>query len=87
MMVMMIRGINAMFAAMGLGIAVLAGNIMLWMLALAVAIGDPLVYALNRQFPDLLEVRDFKFFNLQPTLFVFKDDEPAPIGAGKADFL
>lgn len=38
--------------------------------ALVVCLGDPLVYLLNRQFPALLDVADFKFFNFTPLLFI-----------------
>src|SRR5688572_12346118 len=46
-----IKAVCAMMAAMGLGIGVLAGNIMLFFLALAVASGDPIVWLVNRRFP------------------------------------
>lgn len=38
--------------------------------ALVVCIGDPIVYFVNRQWPALLNVADFKFFNFRPMIFV-----------------
>lgn len=82
---MMIKGMNAVFAGMGLGIAVLAGNIILFGLSLAVASGDPIVYLLNKRFPMLFEVDDFKLFNLQPTIFVL--GETAGAALRKQEYL
>ena len=38
--------------------------------SLIVCMGDPLVYLVNRQFPQLLDVADFGFFNFTPLLFI-----------------
>lgn len=38
--------------------------------ALAVCLGDPLVYLLHRQFPDLFDIADFRFFNFTPLIFI-----------------
>ncbi len=38
--------------------------------SLAVCLGDPLVYLLNRQFPALLDIADFRFFNFIPLIFI-----------------
>jgi hypothetical protein len=38
--------------------------------SLIVCLGDPLVYFLNRKFPALFDVADFKFFNFTPLLFI-----------------
>ncbi len=65
-----IKGLVAVFERMGLGIAVLAGNVMLALTAALVAAGDPLVYFVNRQFPHLFEVADLKPFNFKPAIFV-----------------
>jgi hypothetical protein len=85
MTALMIRGLNMVFAGMGLGIAVLAGNIILSMLALLVACGDPIIYFLNRRFPGLFDVADFKVFNLQLTIFVLPDTTSL-FSTGKEDF-
>lgn len=65
-----IKGLNRVFEAMGLGIAVLAGNLMLFGVSLFAAIGDPVVYAFVRKFPSILEVEDFGLFNFTPAIFV-----------------
>ena len=75
------KGMNAIFDSM-------AVNLFIWSTALMSAIGDPLVYVLNRQFPDLLQVKDFKLFNFIPAIFVFDvdgDGDPDPVR--KEDFL
>jgi|GEM_PF-2954734 len=38
--------------------------------ALIVCFGDPLVYLVNRQYPQLFNVADFGFFNFTPLLFI-----------------
>ena len=83
---LMIRATNAVFMGMGLGIAVLAGNLILLMLSLAIACGDPIIYLINRRWPQLFEVADFKPFNMQLTIFVLNDG-PAVSGLAKQDFL
>ena len=70
-----LKGIAAVFAAMHIGIAVFATNVMIWGAALLVAIGDPIVFALNKAFPWLFEARDFAFINLQPAIFILADIE------------
>lgn len=42
--------------------------------SLFVCAGDPLVYTLNRHVPDILNVADLGFFNLQPIVFVTYPD-------------
>jgi len=84
---LLIKAINAMFAGLGIGVAVLAGNIMLLMLSLAVAAGDPIVYVLNRKFPALFEVEDFKLFNLQPTIFVLAERAGVTVATSKETAL
>lgn len=42
--------------------------------ALAVCLGDPLVYLVNRQFPQLLDVPNFGFFNFTPLVIVTDQD-------------
>ena len=54
----------------GLPFVTLACNLLLFATAVLVAIGDPIVFAINRQFPDLLGVTDFKLFNLVTAIFV-----------------
>lgn len=39
-----------------------------------VAPGDPFVYLVNRQFPRLLDVVDFKFFNFQPLILILNPE-------------
>lgn len=38
--------------------------------SLLMAAGDPIVYFLNRQFPDLFNVADLRFFNFRPMIFI-----------------
>lgn len=83
---LMIRAINAVFLGMGLGIAVLAGNLILLMLSLAIACGDPIIYLVNRRWPNVFEVADFKPFNMQLTIFVL-DDGLHVSRAAQKDFL
>ena len=35
-----------------------------------VCVGDPIVYVLNRTFPSLLNIADFKFVTFEPMLFI-----------------
>lgn len=42
--------------------------------ALLVAVGDPLVYLLNRSKPHLLNIDNFSFFNLQPMIFILQPE-------------
>ncbi|MBK6299270.1 MAG: hypothetical protein IPF48_15890 [Sphingomonadales bacterium] len=39
--------------------------------ALLTTIGDPIVYLVNRQWPQLLDIADFKFFNLDTLILIF----------------
>lgn len=70
---LILKGISAIFAGMGIGIGVLVCNIFLFMVAVLAAIGDPIVYEVNRRYPDLLGVTDFGRFNLQPAIFVLRE--------------
>jgi len=65
---LMVRGIKAVLG--GLPFVGLACNLILLICALVVAAGDPIVFALNKRFPDLLGIADFKPFNLVPAIFV-----------------
>lgn len=65
---LIVRGVRAVLG--GLPFVGLACNLMLLACSLGVAIGDPIVFALNKQFPELLGVTDFKLFNLVPALLV-----------------
>lgn len=73
-------GILNLFAAtlgqMG-GIVQLVIGLMRLCVIVAVAIGDPLVYVLNRQVPHLLDLADFKLFNLVAVIFVQKHQQPS----------
>lgn len=65
---LIVRGIRA--ALGGLPFVGLACNLMLLACSVMVAIGDPIVFALNKSFPELLGTADFKLFNLVPAIFV-----------------
>lgn len=61
---------------MGLGwllgmIIPLMGVMTHWIGALAVFLGDPLVYFFNRQYPEAIGIADFSFYNFVPIIFVF----------------
>lgn len=64
----MIRGIRSVLG--GLPFVGLACNLILILCSLVVAIGDPIVFAVNKRFPELLGLADFKPFNLFPAIFV-----------------
>jgi hypothetical protein len=38
---------------------------------LLTTIGDPVVYFVNRRWPEFLDIADFKFFNLESLLLIF----------------
>lgn len=65
---LMVRGFKAVLG--GLPFVGLACNLILLICALVVAVGDPIVFAVNKRFPDLLGIPDFKPFNLVPAIFV-----------------
>ncbi len=69
-MQLILKGIGMSMSAMGLGLGVLACNVFIFITALMVAIGDPIVLALNKGFPELFGVSDFKAFNLRTAIFV-----------------
>ena len=63
-----LRGIRSVLG--GIPVVALACNLLLLMVAFAVAIGDPLVFAFNRNFPHILGLANFKPFNLVTALLV-----------------
>lgn len=65
---LIVRGVAKVLG--GLPFVGLACNLMLLACSVMVAIGDPIVFALNKRFPALLGVTDFKLFNLVPAIFV-----------------
>lgn len=65
---LLVRGVHRVLG--GLPFVGLVCNILLFVTALTVAVGDPIVFLLNRQFPELLGLADFKFINLVPAIFV-----------------
>lgn len=64
--------LRAIAATLGraVGIVVTIATLMQFIVVLLVAIGDPLVYALNQAMPHLLDVADFKFFNPVAVIFI-----------------
>lgn len=56
----------------GIPFVTLACNLLLLATAVLVAIGDPIVFAINKRFPELLDVADFKFFNLVTAIIVHR---------------
>ena len=65
---LIVRGIRSVLG--GLPFVGLACNMMLLACSVIVAIGDPIVFAINKSVPDLLGISDFKLFNLVPAIFV-----------------
>lgn len=57
-------------------------SIAIWIVALAIACGDPLVFALIRRAPHMLDVSDFRLFNIKAVIFVL---DPGESPAGPAD--
>lgn len=64
--------LRAIAATLGkaVGIVVTVSTIMQFLVVLMVAAGDPLVYFLNRSYPQLLDLADFKLFNMVAVIFV-----------------
>jgi len=67
---LLVRGIRAVFG--GIPMVQMACNILLLMISLVIAAGDPLVFLVNRQFPGLLGVESFRAINLEPAIFVLR---------------
>ena len=42
--------------------------------ALLTTIGDPIVYLINRRWPELLDIADFKFFNLDTLILILQPE-------------
>lgn len=49
-----------------------AGLGFIFMGSIAVCVGDPVVYFLNKMYPGLLYVRKFRFVNFEPIIFILK---------------
>lgn len=75
----MFKALGTIFGPMTLGVATLVFNILLYMVALIAAAGDPIVYYLNRRYPELLDVSDLKPFNFKITMFVLREEETAHV--------
>jgi hypothetical protein len=65
-----IKAISAVLTPIAGGIVALACNIYLFMVSIMIAIGDPIVFLLNKQFPNLFECADLKLINMQPLMIV-----------------
>lgn len=63
-----VRGVRATLG--GIPFVTLACNLLLVGTSILAAAGDPIVFALNRQFPDLIGIADFKVVNFVPAIFV-----------------
>ncbi len=66
----MVRGVRAVLG--GIPFVGLACNLLLAATSLLVAVGDPVVFGLNRQFPELIGITGFKPFNLVPAFFIYR---------------
>lgn len=76
-----IRGLTLVFA--WLPPFVLGAVVMQFVLSLAVACGDPIVFIIHKASPRLLEVKDFGFFNFKTFIFIVKDEDE---GADEPEF-
>ena len=65
---LLIRGVRSVLG--GLPFVKIVCDCILFITALIVAIGDPIVFAVNKRFPELLGIADVKLFNLVPAIFV-----------------
>ncbi|HEX8301476.1 hypothetical protein [Sphingomonas sp.] len=74
----MLKGLARIFETMGLGIVALGFNLLLGMVALIASAGDPIVYFVNRRYPELFEAADLKVFNFRVTIFVLNNRDFAP---------
>ena len=70
----MLRAIGATLGR-AIGIVATVTTLLEYFVVVLVAIGDPLVHALDRQFPHLINVSGFKLFNLHPVIFVRNDPD------------
>lgn len=68
-----LRGLMIVFA--WLPPFLLGAAIMQFILSLAVACGDPLVFIVHKVSPRFLELREFNFFNFETFIFVVKDED------------
>lgn len=66
MLTLIAKGFGAVVPIMGAGVMIVA--------SLFVCLGDPLVYVINRTFPRLFGIADFKFFNFSPLLYILSPD-------------
>ena len=80
----MLRAISATLGS-AVGIVVTVCTIMQFLVVLLVAAGDPLVYFFNRSFPQILDLADFKLFNLVAVIFVRKHADLAAGGEVYSD--
>jgi hypothetical protein len=65
---LIVRGIRSILGS--LPFVSLACSLILLACSVMVAIGDPIVFAINKRFPELLGIADFKLFNFVPAIFV-----------------
>lgn len=70
-----IGAMRAVFRGLGIGVGVLACNFAQLATSIAVAIGDPIVFILNKQFPHVLNIAEFKFLNLESVIFMLRDEK------------
>ncbi|MFV0410742.1 MAG: hypothetical protein ACK5LJ_13935 [Paracoccus sp. (in: a-proteobacteria)] len=59
--------------AFGAFIPILGACIML-AASLFVCVGDPLIYVINRSFPKVFEIADFRLFNFSPLIYILSPD-------------
>lgn len=70
----MLKGISALASPFAGGIVTTVCTLMNYLIALMLASGDPLVYALKKQVPDLVPVEEFGPLNLRAIIFVLEED-------------
>lgn len=72
--IMYIWLLRAVSATLGqaVGLVVTVCTLLQFLVVLLVAIGDPLVCAFNRYFPQVLDLADFNLFNFVAVIFVKK---------------
>jgi len=78
---------RAIAATLGraVGLVVTVSTLLQFLVIALVAIGDPLIYILNRQVPQLLDLADFKLFNPVAVIFVRRHSAADFTGANERE--
>lgn len=73
---LLLRGLASIFSSVGLGLGVTACNLLAGLVALIASLGDPIVYAINKQLPALFGVPELKLFAMSASLLVLRPEAP-----------